>query len=155
MHRIRQSPRVDSRAIVDASVRGQCFHAARSRGRTFDGNEVQVLRARVIGAVDHGAHGATVGHFVLGARSVTTTCARRVRARGSVVDAWMDARKALAWVRVRMHRGRGGDAMRVDATRRRVGIRECVRVVCACGVPLLDIFLGRASAKEGTDVRCA
>jgi len=59
-------------------------HATRVRSRqtvltatpALDCNEVQVLRARVIGAVDHGADRDTEGHLVLGTGGVTATCSR-------------------------------------------------------------------------------
>lgn len=41
--------------------------------RTLDADDVQVLRARVIGAVHHGAGRDTEGHLVLGTGGVTAT----------------------------------------------------------------------------------
>ena len=65
-----------------ALLDGRHHHVAHRRARhliqaaldALDGDDVQVLRAGVVRAVHHRAHGARDGHLVLGAGVGATTC---------------------------------------------------------------------------------
>ena len=64
--------------------------------RTLDGDQVQVLRPRVVRAVHHRADGETVGHLVLGTGGVTATCVDRARAESVIIVHPVESPRALA-----------------------------------------------------------